>query len=343
MTPARFLETRAAAWSRLETIVSKCSKRGVRGLDENELHELTRLYPAVAIDVARARMYNIDPVTQKRINQLAISAHGLLYRRRNTRFFRSVWTFFRDDYPRLFRRLWPYMALATTIFTISFLGAYVNARLKPSNAYLFVPGQLDISDKEPGVSSEDISERFRRIPEPPMATGIMANNIRVAFYAFALGITGGVGTCYVVVFNSMMLGGFAAHFSNHGLAYDFWSFITPHGVLEIFAILVSAAAGLRLGLSLAMPGRLERSASLRVGARDAVLLVLGTIPMFIIAGLVEGFVTPSYIPGIVKIVFGMALGFLTITYLATAGRDSTSERPSGVPFLKTKLKAGATI
>ena len=69
----------------------------------------------------------------------------------------------------------------------------------PSNAYLFVPGKLDISDTEPGVSSEDISERFRRIPEPPMAAGIMANNIRVAFYAFALGITGGVGTCFVVV------------------------------------------------------------------------------------------------------------------------------------------------
>lgn len=343
MTPARFLETRAGAWDRLESIISRASRRGISALDDKELHELTRLYPAVAVDVAKARMYNIDPITQKRINQLAISAHGLLYRRKNIRYFHAVWTFFRDDYPRLFRRLWPYFALAATIFAVSLLGAYVSTRLKPSNAYLFVPGQLDIADEEPGISSKDISERFRRIAKPPMAAGIMANNVSVAFSAFALGITAGIGTCYVVIFNSMMLGGFAAHFSNHGLSYDFWSFIAPHGVLEILAILLSAAAGLRLGLSVAVPGELTRSASLRVGARDAVLLVLGTIPMFILAGVVEGFVTPSYLPGVAKIVLGMALGFVTIAYLISAGRDSTSARTVEVSFFKNKLKGGASI
>jgi hypothetical protein len=107
-------------------------------------------------------------------------------------------------------------------------------------------------------------------------------------------------------------------------------------------MLVSAAAGLRRVLSLAMPGQMERAASLRLGARDAVLLVLGTIPMFVIAGLVEGFVTPSYIPGFVKIVFGVALGFLAIVYLLTAGRTSTSQALSGVGFRENKLKAGAT-
>lgn len=325
MTPARFLETRASAWKRLESIVSKTSKKGIRALNDKELHELTRLYPAVAIDVARARMYNIDPVTRKRINQLAISAHGLLYRRKNVRHLQALWTFFKDGYPRLFRRLWPYMVLATTIFIISFLGAYISTRLKPSNAYLFVPGQLDLTDEEEGVSSKDISERFRRISKPPMAAGIMTNNISVAFNAFALGITGGIGTCYVVIFNSMMLGGFAAHFSNHGLIYEFWSFITPHGVLEIFAILVSAAGGLRLGLSLAIPGQLKRSASLRIGAIEAVLLVLGTIPMFIMAGIIEGFVTPSYVPGVIKIIFGVTVGLLTIAYLILAGRGSKYE------------------
>ncbi len=328
MTPARFLETRTSAWNRLETIISKTSKKGVKALDDKELHELTRLYPAVAIDVARARMYNIDPMTQKRINQLAISAHGLLYRRKNVRYFQTIWAFFRNDYPRFFRHLWPYMVLATILFIIGFLGAYISTRLQPSNAYLFVPGQLDLTDEESGVTSKDISERFRRIAKPPMAAGIMANNISVAFNAFALGITAGVGTCYVVIFNSMMLGGFAAHFSNYGLTYDFWSFIAPHGVLEIFAILVSAAAGLRLGLSLAIPGHLKRSSSLRIGAIDAVLLVLGTIPMFIVAGVIEGFVTPSYSPGVVKIVLGVTVAFLTIAYLILGGQGPISEGKS---------------
>ncbi len=328
MTPARFLETRRAVWDRLEALLSRAAKGGLKGLADAELHELTRLYPTVAVDVARARMYQVDPALQQRINQLAIAAHGLLYRRPSARSFPAVWRFFRRDYPRLFRRLWPCMALATTIFFIGMLGAYVATRLVPSNAYLFVPVGLDLTD-ETQVTSEDISERFRQIPSSPMAAGIMVNNISVAFYAFAFGIAAGLGTCYVLLVNAMMLGGFAAHFTNHGLSYPLWSFLAPHGVLEIFAILVSAAAGLRLGFALAVPGRLTRAASLRLGARDAVLLVLGTIPMFVLAGLIEGFVTPSHLPGTVKIALGVAAAAVTIAYLLLVGRDTLSTGGAG--------------
>lgn len=319
MTPARFLDTRREIWGRLEALVAKAGRRGVRALTDAELHELTRLYPAVAVDVARARMYQVDAPTQQRVNQLAIAAHGLLYRRKSGRSFPALWRFFHRDYPRLFRRQWSFMTLATAIFMIGMLGSYVATRLMPSNAYLFVPQGLDVSDARE-VTSEDISERFRRMPNSPMAAGIMANNISVAFNAFALGITAGLGTCYVLLMNAMMLGGFVAHFANHGLSYPLWSFIAPHGTLEIFAILVSAAAGLRLGLSLAAPGSMTRSASLRVGAREAVLLVLGTIPMFVIAGFIEGFVTPLYIPGAVKIVLGITVAGTVIAYLLFVGR-----------------------
>lgn len=320
MTPARFLKTRAGAWDRLEALVKKTSPKGVRALTDSELRELTLLYPAVAVDVARARMYKIDPNTQNRINQLAISAHGLLYRRKSVKSIQVILTFFRDTYPRLFRRMWPYTVLAIAVFTIGFIGAYISTVLTPSNAYIFVPGQLDLTENESGLSSKDISERFRRIPKPPMAAGIMANNISVAFNAFALGITAGIGTCYIIIFNAMMLGGFAAHFSNHGLTYEFWSFIIPHGMLEIFAILVSAAAGLKLGLSLVIPGQLKRSISLRRGARDSVLLLIGTIPMFVVAGLTESIITPSYIPGKIKIALGVTLVILTISYLMLGGQ-----------------------
>jgi uncharacterized membrane protein SpoIIM required for sporulation len=322
MTARHFLETRRAVWDRLEALVSKARKGSLRSLTETELHELTRLYPTAAVDVARARMVQADPATQRRMNQLAIAAHGLLYRRASTRKLVAVWRFFRWDYPRLFRRSWPYMTLATTIFLVGALSAYVATRLVPSNAYLFVPHGLDVSD--PGqVSSEDVSERYRALPNPPMAAGIVANNVRVAFHAFALGITAGVGTCYVLLMNAMMLGGFAAHFTNYGLSYPLWSFLVPHGVLEIFAILIAAAAGLRLGFSLAVPGSRTRSASLRFGARDAVLLVLGTIPMFALAASIEGFITPSYLPGAAKILLGVTVAGTVIAYLLIVGRENT--------------------
>lgn len=320
MTPAYFLKSRSDAWNRLEVLVSKTQKKGLKALTDDELHELTRLYPAVAIDTARARMYNIDHVTQKRLNQLAISAHGLLYRRENVKYFQAILTFFKETYPRHFRKLWAYITVAILIFATGFWGSYVSTTIEPSNAYIFVPGELDIT-KDDAVTSQDISGRFRRMKRPPMAAGIMANNISVAFNAFALGITAGIGTSYLLFYNSMMLGGFAAHFANNGLMYDFFSFILPHGILEIFAILVSAAAGLRLGLSLAIPGHLKRIDSLRAGAKDALLLVLGTIPMFIIAGLIEGFITPSYLPGAFKIVLGVLVASLTIAYLLFSGRQ----------------------
>ncbi len=320
MTPGHFLQTRRPMWDRLEAVVTRARESGLRGLTESELHELTRLYPAVAVDVARARTVQADPITQQRMNQLAIAAHGLLYRRASTRNLPAVWWFFRRDYPRLFRRLWPCMILATAIFLVGSLGAYVATRLVPSNAYLFVPQGLDVSN--PGeVTSEDISERFRRISHPPMAAAIVRNNISVAFNVFALGITAGIGTCYILLVNAAMLGGFAAHFTNHGLSYPLWSFLAPHGVLEIFAILVAAAAGLRMGFSLAMPGGRTRSASLRLGARDAVLLVLGTIPMFSVAAFIEGFITPSYLPGEAKIILGVTVAAVVIVYLLLVGRE----------------------
>jgi len=323
MTPARFLESRRGVWHRLESLVSRAANAGLRNLSEAEFHELTRLYPAVAVDVARARMYKVDPVTQQRINQLAIAAHGLLYRRRSTRSLPAVWLFLRQEYPRLFRRLWPYVTAATVLFLVGMLSTYVATRLIPSNAYLFVPHGLDVSPGQ--VTSEDISERFRQMPHPPMATGIMANNISVAITVFALGITAGIGTCYVLLLNAMMLGGFAAHFVNYDLGYPLLVFIAPHGTLEIFAILVASAAGLRLGCSLAVPGRMKRSAALRLGARDAVILMLGTVPMFIIAGFIEGFVTPSYMPGAVKIVLGVTVAAVVVAYLLMAGRHGGAE------------------
>lgn len=319
MTAAYFLQTRGPVWDRLAALLAKTRTRGARALSDEELHELTRLYPAVTVDVARARMYGIDPRTQQRINGLAIAAHGVLYRRPDARPMKGIWRFFRQDYPRLFRRLWVYVALAGAIFAVGTVGAYVSVRLRPSMAYVFVPGGLDV-DSAADVTAADVGERYRLMPKPSMATAITGNNISVAFYAFALGITACVGTCYVIFANAMMLGAFFAHFANHGLSYVCYSFLVPHGALEVFAILVSAAAGLRLGISMWIPGALTRGASLRKGAREAVLLVLGAIPMFVVAGIIESFITPSYMPGAAKIAIGVLVWATTMAYLLMGGR-----------------------
>jgi uncharacterized membrane protein SpoIIM required for sporulation len=324
MTPARFLETRAPAWNRMEELLNRTEKGGVSRLTDHELQELTRVYPAVAVDVARARLYDIAPKTQQRINHLAIAAHGLLYRRPKSKPFPAIWKFYRSDFPQLFRRTWAYTALATVLFMVSVLATFVSVQMRPSRAYLFIPGEVDWVDGRPGLSAEDISQRFRQPAKyrTPMAGGIITNNISVAFNAFALGITGGVGTCFVLLFNGMMLGGFFGHFANHHLSYELWSFLAPHGILEIMTILISAGAGLRLGLSLAIPGNMTRMGSLRAGAKEAVLLVVGTIPFFVVAGIIESFLTPSYLPGELKILVGILTGSGALAYLLLVGHDT---------------------
>ncbi len=319
MTASQFLQAREPAWRQLEALLDRAAGRAGR-LDGQELHELTRLYPAVAADVARARLLGLDAARQRRVNDLALRAHGILYRHRRVRPAQRVRQFFLRDYPRLFRRLRGYFALTTAIFLLAALATYATVRVRPSVAYVFVPHGLDVGGTDDAVTADDVSERYRQMPQGIMASAITTNNIQVAFLAFALGIFAGIGTCYVLLVNGMMLGAFFGHFANHGLTYEVWEFLTPHGALEIFAILVAGTAGLRMGLALAVPGSRTRGASLRHGAREALLLLLGTLPMFIVAGAVESFITPSYLPGEIKIAIGVSLLGLTLAYLVVGGR-----------------------
>lgn len=319
MTSDHFIKTHLPIWERLEYLTQKAQNKGLRALTEKELHELTRLYPSVAVDVARAKLYRVDAITQNKINAIAIASHGVLYRRKQRKYFRVLKSFFITDYPAIFRENIVYVLLSVIIFAMGMSGAYISTRLQPANAYVFVPGQLDLTGDDE-VSSADISERFRQMDRPPLAAGVITNNVTVAINTFAFGITAGIGTAFLLFYNAMMLGGFVAHFVNHQLAYAFFSFILPHGALEIFAILIASAAGFKVGFSFAMPGGLKRLAALRIAAKGAVLLVLGTIPMFIIAGLIEGFITPSYIHGTWKIVLGIGVWGSTLVYLFFGGK-----------------------
>ena len=206
MTPGKLIETRRGAWDRLEALIRKAGRGGARRLSESELHEVVRLYPAVAVDVARARMLGADPAVQHRVNSLAIAAHGMLYRRKHARPMRAMGRFLWRDYPRLFRSHWAAMLVTLAIFLVGTLGAYVTVRVHPETAYIFLPQGLEADEDRTAVTARDVSERYRRMSRPPMASAIITNNISVAFLAFAFGITFGLGTCYVLLINSMMLG-----------------------------------------------------------------------------------------------------------------------------------------
>jgi uncharacterized membrane protein SpoIIM required for sporulation len=143
----------------------------------------------------------------------------------------------------------------------------------------------------------------------------MTNNISVGFTTFAFGITGGLGVIYMMIFNGLLIGviGMACHLS--GMSLPFWSFVAPHGVLELPAIFIAGAAGFRIAQGLLFPGVLPRRDSLARAGSEAVQMLVGTVPILVIAGLIEAFVSPTELAIPLKFTMAGALFVLLNLYL----------------------------
>ena len=168
---------------------------------------------------------------------------------------------------------------------------------------------------------------------------IMTNNIKVSFTAFALGITFGLGTFAVLFYNGAILGIIGAQFLRWQLSLRFWALILPHGVMELTAIFIAGGAGYLLGGALLAPGERTRRNALVEGGKRAIRLILGIIPLLVLAGIIEGFVSPLRIlPHGLKLVFAAATGIFLLCYfflnewiadlLTIGGREATPPRES---------------
>jgi uncharacterized membrane protein SpoIIM required for sporulation len=162
--------------------------------------------------------------------------------------------------------------------------------------------------------------------KPVASSAIMTNNMSVGFTTFALGITGGLGTIYMMAFNGLLIGviGVACYLA--GMSLQLWSFVAPHGVLELPAIFIAGGAGLRIAQGLLFPGTLPRRDSLARAGSEAVQLLLGTIPILILAGVIEAFVSPTGLAIPLKFSMAAALFVLLNVYLFGVGRESQATR-----------------
>jgi uncharacterized membrane protein SpoIIM required for sporulation len=161
--------------------------------------------------------------------------------------------------------------------------------------------------------------------KPLASSGIMTNNISVAFAAFAMGITAGIGTVWMMLLNGLMMGVVGVACWREGMSLSLWSFVAAHGVLELPAIFIAGGAGLGIAKGLLFPGVLSRRESLvRAGARS-VRLVLGTIPLLVIAGVVEAFVSPTALPARIKFMLAGGLATLLVLYLARRPSAATED------------------
>jgi uncharacterized membrane protein SpoIIM required for sporulation len=282
-----FLESRMAKWKRLEDLTARASRLRLRSLSGEEVREFGQLYRRTAADLAVAREEVRDQRLVNYLNHLVARAHGAIYRSESSGFGVFL-SFFRYEFPAVFRKTFPYTLTAFLVFMSAAAFAAGACLLDEGFADRIAP-QL----RQDIAGHHNWTESVNRA-NPLASTSIQANNINVTFYAFAGGVLAGIGTLLVLAQNGLLLG----MVMSLCIRYRFWEipiFISAHGVIEMTAIFIAGGAGLLIGKALLMPGDLRRIDALVTNGRLAIKLILGCIPMLLIAGLIEGFISPAHI------------------------------------------------
>ncbi len=298
----RFLSERGPLWAELERLTERAGRRPER-LGPRGVRRLADLYRAAAADLGVARrVWPHDPVAT-RLEALVGRARHLVYDSPSRR--ESAARFFGTTYWRLVSER-PLLLLVAALLLLvpAGLGA-AWARDDPGAASGLVPGEL----RPAGEPGEDGDLGLSGGEQGLFAATIFTNNVQVSFLAFAGGITLGLATAAVVIYNGLLLGTVAGLASGAGSGARLVELVAAHGVLELSCIVVSAAAGLRMGWAIVSPGYRRRSQALFEEANAAARVALGTAPWLVLAGLVEGFVTPRGLgpPGALVVGMGLAV------------------------------------
>jgi uncharacterized membrane protein SpoIIM required for sporulation len=317
-----FHRERSEAWAELDRLMSQAGRRPGR-LGPEGVRRFGAAYRAAAADLALARRrWPGDPVVG-RLEDLVGRARHLVYasERRTV----SLREFFATRYWRLVRERAGLVVLAWALILVPTVLVALWAASDPPAAEGLVPGVLQGA----GEASGDLGLPVGA--QAVLAGRILTNNIQVSFLAFAGGIAAGLGTVAVLLFNGAIVGAVAGIAFQGGSGGSFLELVAPHGVLELSVIVVSAAAGLGMGRAIIDPGRRSRRAALTGEARQAVEIVLGTVPWFVLAGLVEGFVTPTAVGLAPALVLGTTLGVLYWALVVWWGRPPVTVEPAPWP------------
>lgn len=308
-------------FKQLEQMIEQVEKHGLRSLPSDDLLELGHQYRRVLSALSKARSHGVNDLQIAYLNQLASRAYAHIYVA-ESKGWPSIRRFFTEEFPQTFRRNLLFIFISFAVCVGAALFAYAHVQRDPGKADVVLgPGSGQMADMiaQRHTGGQDwMPEEMR----PIMSSYIMQNNIRVCILAFATGILAGVGTLYLLFYNGLMLGVVGAVVNSRDLsvALSFWGFVAPHGVIELLAIFISAGAGLMLGWAVVNPGEYTRGEALKLAGREAFKLMLGVAAMLVIAGLIEGFFSPSMIPEEFKLTVAVMLAALEVMYFGMAGR-----------------------
>jgi uncharacterized membrane protein SpoIIM required for sporulation len=317
---SRWLQKRRPYWARADELTARSEKGGIRALSHNELQELALLYRQTASDLATIREDPSSNRLAQSLNQLLGRAHNSIYMGRRAKA-SGIVAFYRDTFPQVFHDTLLYTLAACAVFFATAAAGFVMAILDPGFQRYFLGGaMMESIDKHQMWTHSVVSIK------PLASSAIMTNNLTVSFATFALGITAGVGTVWMLAFNGLLFGVVNAACWQAGMSDQLLSFVAPHGVLELPAIFIAGGGGLLIAKGLLFPGTLSRREALVRDGGRAMRLALGIIPLLIVAGTVEGFISPTDLAARWKYLLAAALFGLLILFVLRKTPPEPQER-----------------
>ncbi|MCB1016884.1 MAG: stage II sporulation protein M [Acidimicrobiales bacterium] len=319
----RYLVAHQASWDRLEELTAR-ARRGIRRLDPDELDELVARYQRTSTHLSYVRTNFDSPALTIRLTRIVAAARGVIYGKR-ARTVRAVGEFFTTTFPAA---VWDARRFVVASFLLTFLPALaMGAWIANSDAALEATAPAALRE---AYVNEDFESYYSSAPAGQFATEVTVNNIQVSILAFAAGILLCVGAAYVLVLNGANVGVAAGLFVAAGEQPKFWGLILPHGLLELTAVVIAGAAGLRLGWAIIAPGDRRRTAALADAGRRSVVIIMGLVAAFVTAGLIEGFVTGSALPTWARVGLGASVELAFVSYLVVQGRAAAARGITGV-------------
>ena len=307
MTETEFIRQNKDKWKELESLLEQKNK------DANTLH---KLFVKVSSDLSYARTYFPNRSVRLYLNNLTQEVFNSLGKKKKNSIADQLKVFFTQILPLEIYRSKQAFLISFLVFTIS-LGIGVFSSIHNPEFATIILGKQYIEMTDENIANDDPMAVYKDERKLDMFFGITFNNIRVAFMAFVVGLFGSIGTLIILISNGIMVGAFQYYFYAKG--YFLTSFLTIwiHGTIEISAIIIAGAAGIILGNGLLFPKTHSRTSSLQIASRRALRILLGTVPLFIIAGLLESFVTRlTDLPMIVKIgIIGMSFAFIVFMFI----------------------------
>ncbi len=318
MRPDQFYESRQADWKALTQLLDR-SRGGIQQFSPQEIETLGRLYRAATSDLALAQRDFPGHRVTVYLNQLVARAHTVVYRG-DPMARRRLVRFATTGFPRACRQALPFILLAASLFIIPALFAGLGVAWQPEAAMWVLPA--GVQDLIPTIESKELWTDIPVHERPFASSFIMRNNIQVSFLAFGSGVFAGLPTFCIRIINGLIIGGITGLTAHYGIGFELWTFVIGHGVVELSVIFIAGGSGLMLGWAIIHPGLSSRRDALTIAARRAVRLVVGCVPLLVLAGLIEGFISPSEsIPWPVKWGIGLGSGLLLYSYLLLGGRE----------------------